>query len=115
MTTPSDPETPLPGKDASADEIVNDIEHTRERLGETVDALSERLDFKARAHHKIHDAKQRVVHQAHAAGDRGSHVAAEVKDAATDDEGKPKSSVRAGMAAVAVGIVVAIVVAWRRR
>ena len=113
MTAPSDPETPPPGKDASADEIVDDIEHTRERLGETVDALSEKFDVKARAQRKIHDTKQRAAHGVHSAGERGSHIAAEVKDAATDDGGQPKPSVGAGMAAVAAGIVAAII--WRRR
>ena len=102
MTATNDPEAPPPGKDASADEIVDDIEHTRERLGDTVDALSQKFDVKARAHRKIHDAKQ-----------RGSHIAAEVKDAATDDGGKPKRSVGAGLAAVAAGIVTVIV--WRRK
>ena len=113
MTTPTDPETPPPGKDADADEIVNDIEHTRERLGETVDALSERLDVKARAQRKIHEAKQRAAHGAHVAGERGSHLASEVKDAATNDQGKPKASVGAGVAAVVAGVVAAIV--WRRK
>jgi hypothetical protein len=32
---------------ASTDEIVDDIERTREELGETIDALTEKLDAKA--------------------------------------------------------------------
>ena len=39
------------------EELQEDIERTRERLGETVDELSHRLDVKGRAHDKVTDIK----------------------------------------------------------
>jgi hypothetical protein len=37
---------------ATADEIVDDIERTREELGETIDALTAKLDAKAAVHRR---------------------------------------------------------------
>lgn len=47
------------------EELTAEIEATRERLGETVGALSERLDVKKHAQEKVEDAKQRVSGVAH--------------------------------------------------
>ena len=44
----------------SPDEIRNDIEHTREELGDTVEALAAKTDVKAQAHAKIDDVKQQA-------------------------------------------------------
>ena len=44
----------------SPDEIRNDIEHTREELGDTVEALAAKTDVKAQAHAKIEDVKQQA-------------------------------------------------------
>jgi len=44
----------------SPDEIRNDIEHTREGLGDTVEALAAKTDVKAQAHAKIDDVKQQA-------------------------------------------------------
>lgn len=59
----SDSTVPEPGPDAGIDEVRADIEATRERLGETVGALSEKLDVKARAHDKVVETKAAVVQQ----------------------------------------------------
>lgn len=42
---------------AGTDEIVNDIERTREQLGETVDALAAKLDVKAQLKDTAEHAK----------------------------------------------------------
>ena len=42
------------------DEIRNDIEHTREELGDTVEALAAKTDVKAQAHAKIDDVKHQA-------------------------------------------------------
>ena len=44
----------------SPDEIRNDIEHTREELGDTVEALAAKTDVKAQAQAKIDDVKQQA-------------------------------------------------------
>ena len=84
-----------PDADATVEDIQADIEATRHELGQTVEALSAKLDVSAQAKQKVDDAKQLVV------------------DAATDDDG----SIRAALPA-AVFVVFAIVVGaviWHRR
>lgn len=56
---------PEPGPDAGIDELQADIERTRGQLGETVGALSDKLDVKGRAQDKAAETKDAVVHRAH--------------------------------------------------
>jgi hypothetical protein len=51
MATP-DPTRPDLAPDAGIDEIRTDIEQTRHQLGETVEALSHKLNVKEQARHK---------------------------------------------------------------
>lgn len=51
MASP-DPQPPEVGPDAGIDEIQADIEQTRHQLGETVDALSHKLNVKEQASNK---------------------------------------------------------------
>ena len=51
---------PEPGPDAGIDELQADIEKTRAELGETVGALSDKLDVKARAQHTVAEARESV-------------------------------------------------------
>jgi len=60
MTTP-DPVQPEPGPDADIDEIQADIEATRHQVGETVGALTEKLDVKKQASQKVADTRARVA------------------------------------------------------
>ena len=139
MTTPPDPKNPtdpdhvdppqsaanpdhatgleheIPGKDAGADELEDNITHTREQLGETTEALAEKFDVKAQAKHTMQDAKQQVTQQADAARARGEHTAERVKEAATDQQGKPKPAVVAAVVLIAAGSVVAAIMISRRR
>lgn len=48
---------------ATRAEIEADIAATREQLGQTVDALSQRLDIKSRTKAKASDTKQRAIAQ----------------------------------------------------
>jgi hypothetical protein len=75
----------------SPDAIEADIERQREELAATVSALHERLDVKTRAKEK----------------------AAELKDRATTDTGKPRPELVAVGVATAAGLVGLIV--WRSR
>lgn len=60
---------PEPRPDAGIDELKADIEQTRTELGETVGALTDKLDVKGRAEDAIHDAKDTVVQRGHDAVD----------------------------------------------
>ncbi len=48
-----DPLSPEPGPNAGIDEIQADIARTREQLGETVSALTGKLDVKAQAQQRV--------------------------------------------------------------
>jgi hypothetical protein len=77
----------------SAEDIEADIARTRAELAHTVDELTARFDVKARMHERVQ----------------------ELKDRATDDEGRPTpATLGAGGAAVAVLVAVVVVVIWRR-
>lgn len=67
-----------------------EVERNREQLAQTVDALHDKLDVKAKAQARLR----------------------ETKDRATTADGKPKPVVMAGAAAVVVGVVGLI---WWRR
>ncbi|NYD43049.1 DUF3618 domain-containing protein [Nocardioides panaciterrulae] len=77
---------------ASPEQIEADIARQREELAATVSRLEAKLDVKTRARHK----------------------AAELKDRATTDTGKPRPELLAG-AGIAVAVLVALVVRRRRR
>lgn len=96
MAAQPDPR-PEPGPDAGIDDLQADIERTRAELGETVGALSDKLDVKGRAQQKVADTKQAVAQRSH--------------DALDTAKAKP---------AVPVGVVVAAAAAlglliWLRR
>ncbi len=71
MTTPSNQSpskqaapasigTPEPDKRASVEEIESDIAHTRQQLGDTVEALTAKLDVKSQARRQLDDTKVKV-------------------------------------------------------
>jgi hypothetical protein len=70
--------------------IEADIVRQREHLAHTVDALSQKLDVKARAEHK----------------------AADVWDSATTDSGRPRPALIVAAGATVVGVV--LLTWWRR-
>jgi hypothetical protein len=94
-----DPPRPEPGPEAGLDDIQADIERTRKELGDTVGALSDKLDVKQRAKDKAAETKERVVETTHSVG----RVATQPKVTAPV------------IAALVVGAVAVGVVVWRRR
>lgn len=88
MTT--DPKT----SDPSVEQIEADIARTREELAQTVDELTARFDVKTRVQERVQ----------------------EVRDRATDDQGRPTPVTLAigGAALTAVVAIVAVSI-WRRR
>ena len=63
MTDP-DPGKPEPGPDAGVENIQADIEATRNELGQTVEALSAKLDVKHQAKQKVDDTKELITDKA---------------------------------------------------
>ena len=110
MAAPNDPAAHAD----SISEVEADIEQTRDDLGRTVDALKDKFDVKAQAKHKVDDVKDSAAAQVHNIQEHAVHLAADVKDAATDDHGKPKPAVPIGAAITAAAAVV-LVWLWRRR
>jgi hypothetical protein len=91
---------PEPGPDAGIDDIQADIERTRKELGDTVGALSAKLDVKERAKDKAAETKERVVDTAHTVGRVATH--------------DPKVKMPL-IAALVIGAIAAGIVVWRRR
>ncbi len=96
----------------TAPEIQQEIERTRDRLGETVDELAAKADVKARARARAAEVKARAY-------ERATKVSGSVKDRTADVSGRVKRSQvvqRRWPLAVAAGVlVVGSVVIWRRR
>ena len=110
-------------------EIQEDIERTRERLGETVDELSHRLDVKGRAADKVTDikaaAQEKAVDVKSAVQDKTAALGSQVADAGST-VGHPASDmaarvkpmaqrreVQAAAGALALGVGAAVIA--RRR
>jgi hypothetical protein len=95
-----------PGPDAGIDDIQADIEHTREELGETVEALSAKLDVKERTKQKAIETKDRIAEKTHETKERVVQATQRMR---SGNSGKPVVAIAAA-AAVIVGVVV-----WTRR
>ena len=99
MAAPN-PNRPEPGPDAGIEEIEADAEQTRNELGQTVEALADKLDVKERAKDKAVETKEQVLEKADA-----------LRHTATDN---PKRTVPIAAVALVAALAVGIVV-WRRR
>src|SRR5262245_60996220 len=95
-----DPMPTEPGPDAGIDDIQADIERTRKELGDTVGALSAKLDVKERTKQKVAETKEHVVHSART-----------MRHVATEDQ-RVKVPL---IAAFVVGALAAGIVVWRKR
>jgi len=109
----TDPGRPEPGPDASVEDIQADIEATRTELGQTVEALTAKLDVKQQAKQKVDDTKELIANTADSLRAKGSEVGAQVVDAATDGEGSVRPVVPAAAFAL-IALLVGVVI-WRRR
>jgi Protein of unknown function (DUF3618) len=81
-------------------QLEAEIERTRERLGETVEALAAKADVKARAQHKVSELTGRLKSKA--------------------DQAKQQITQRPGTVAASAGVVCAlaatlVIISWRRR
>ncbi len=124
--TEADRSVPEPGPEAGVEDLQADIERTRTQLGQTVEALSDKLDVKAQAKQKAADtrdrlvsntqkAKGRAVDTAQTLRSRAAEVRSKVADAATDNQGSLRPTVPVAGIGVAVAVAIGIVVGMRRR
>ncbi len=124
--TEADRSMPEPGPEAGIDDLQADIERTRTQVGQTVEALSDKLDVKAQAKQKAantrdhlasktQEAKGRAVDKAQALRSKAAEVGSKVADAATDNQGSIRPTVPMAGIAVAGAVAMGIVVRMRRR
>jgi uncharacterized protein YhaN len=99
-------ETPPPAKDASAEEIEADIAATRERLAESVDALADKVNVKARAQEKAQQTKDQAKEKLDQAKTKGQDLIGRARQGSR--------SVQLAIVSVPVLIVLLIVRSIRR-
>jgi Protein of unknown function (DUF3618) len=104
----------------TAPEIQQEIERTRERLGDTVDELAAKADVKARTRAKAAEMKARAQDKAAEMKVKARGKATGVKGKATQVSGQFRQNEtvqrRWPLAAAAAGtVIIASVVVWRRR
>jgi flagellar biosynthesis GTPase FlhF len=95
-------ETPPPAKDASAEEIEADIAATRERLAESVDALADKVNVKARAQEKAEQTKEQAKEKLDQAKTKGQDLLGQARQA-------PRP-VQLAMVAVPIAVLVLLIV-----
>ncbi|MEO3757579.1 DUF3618 domain-containing protein [Mycobacterium sp. B14F4] len=109
MTAPDS--RPEPGPDAGIQDIEADIEQTRAELGETVEALTAKMDVKERAREKVDETKERAREKVDETKHRVVEKADAVRHTAIDN---PQRTIPVAaivlVSALAIGIVI-----WRRR
>jgi chromosome segregation ATPase len=107
----------------TADDLQQEIERTRERLGETVDELAAKADVKGRARAKATKATARARDQAAKATAQARDQAAKATAQARDQVAGASGRVTANdavrrrwpLAVAAVVAIAATVVIWRRK
>lgn len=112
------PRTDLPddaGEPRSPEEIEADLERTRAELGQTVDALSAKLDVKSRARAQLRSVTTCLQDQVSATRSRAGTLTAKGKDAVTDEGGNLNPTVpAAAVATIILGAGVVVFVLRRR-
>jgi hypothetical protein len=114
--------TPEP---TTASQIQQEIEHTREQLGETVEELAAKADVKARARDKADEVKAKAQNKATEARAKAQNKATEARAKAQSTATAVSAQVNqseflqrrwplAAAAAAGVALISAIVI-WRRR
>jgi selenocysteine lyase/cysteine desulfurase len=104
-------ETPPPAKDASADEIEADIAATRERLAESVDALADKVNVKARAQEKAEQTKQQAREKLDQAKAKGQDLFGQSKAKGQVLIGRARQSSRSlQLAAVSVPVLIVLLI-----
>ena len=105
---------PEPGPEADIDEIQSDIAETRKELGQTVEALSAKMDVKQRTKDKAAETKERVAEKAADTKEAVLDKAHAVQHATLDD-GRAKVTVPTATLVVGTAVLVWLLLRRRRR
>jgi phage-related tail protein len=81
--------------------LAAEIEHTRERLGETVEALAAKADVKGRAQHRAAEVAGSLRGKARAAMDKVAEQAADLRDETVAKAAQAKGAAQSASAPVA--------------
>jgi hypothetical protein len=96
----------------SEGELRQDIERTRQQLGETAEALAAKADVKARARQKVNQVKAQATSRAAQARQQATARAAQAREQAGGGWLSNPPALAAAAAIVFAGIAIAL---WRRR
>jgi ABC-type transporter Mla subunit MlaD len=110
--TAGKPEGQTSGPPTEAD-VREDIERTRQQLGETAEALAAKADVKARARQKATQLKEQAATRAAQVKEQAATRASQTRGQAASSWGDNPAALAAAVAA-AVFTCIAIVL-WRRR
>lgn len=88
MSTAADGTPREPGADATPAELEADIARTRRELGDTVGALSEKLNPKAQAEHQMGHLKEQAGHQVEHLKEQAGHQVERARHAAQSAVGR---------------------------
>jgi ElaB/YqjD/DUF883 family membrane-anchored ribosome-binding protein len=66
------------------DQIREQIEATRQELGDTIEALAEKTDVKAQAHHKIEETKASINEKKHELLEKKDELLGKAKEASPE-------------------------------
>jgi hypothetical protein len=110
-TTPDETSSDQP----DIDQLQAEIEQTREQLGETVDALTAKLDVKTRAKARVSATKQNASARLGEGRAKAVELTSSARSAATTPDGKPTPPVLAAVGVATAALVAATVLIWRKR
>jgi ElaB/YqjD/DUF883 family membrane-anchored ribosome-binding protein len=114
MTEPRTPADVAASPPSDPDALREEIEETRAELGNTVEALANKLDVKAQAKNAVSDAKEKAATTLSSVQSTATARAEQLRDTATNTyRSRPQATW--GVAAAALAVIVAVVWASRRR
>jgi len=93
-------------------ELREDIEQTRQQLGQTAEALAAKADVKARTKQKVSQVKEQATARATQAREQAAVRATQVREQAAGGRLSNPSALAAAAAVVFAGIAIML---WRRR
>lgn len=97
--------SPEPGDDATPEQIEADIARTRRELGDTVGALTEKLDPKAQAERQADHLKEQARDQVDRVRTAAQSKVSQGREAMTGLQGRPMGIIAAAAGAATFGAI----------
>jgi hypothetical protein len=108
-------ESVSPQTSPDIDALQADIEDTRRDLAETVDALTDKLNVKARTKARLETGRQQAVEGLESAKSRALELTGTVRDSATDEQGDVRREVLVATGVLVVALSALVVLGVRRK